>query len=169
MNSLEFRLTTVDIVPLDNPLPELDIRKMSADVVHFWLPNGYGVLCAKGAHNYCGPTTAELAVLSGNPDEDWDITYSTPFADDVLGWQTPYDLVALLQNLNTLPPFKAKWNGCGCCDSETGEPLDFEPSPYAECGCIAPCPDHSPRAVGQGDRDYYNDRYAELEKGDDNV
>ena len=30
---------------------------------------------------------------------------------------------------------------------------------YAECGCIAPCPDHSPRDVSRGDRDYWNNRH----------
>lgn len=27
---------------------------------------------------------------------------------------------------------------------------------YAECGCIAPCPDHSPKSEGRRDRDYWN-------------
>lgn len=30
---------------------------------------------------------------------------------------------------------------------------------YAECGCIAPCPDHSPAAVGAQDRAYWTDKH----------
>lgn len=40
---------------------------------------------------------------------------------------------------------------------------DVPPGTYAECGCIAPCPDHTPRAEGKRDREYYADRYAECE------
>lgn len=33
-------------------------------------------------------------------------------------------------------------------------------SPYDECGCIAPCPDHkSPAQDGRRDRDYWNDHH----------
>lgn len=40
-------------------------------------------------------------------------------------------------------------------------------SPYDECGCIAPCPDHTPRAEGKRDREYWNNRYAESEDTSD--
>jgi len=38
---------------------------------------------------------------------------------------------------------------------------------YAECGCIAPCPDHSPRQVGRQDRQYWTDRYESEAPSDD--
>ncbi len=41
-------------------------------------------------------------------------------------------------------------------------------SPYDECGCIAPCPDHkSPRQDAEGDRAYWNDLYSESVATDD--
>lgn len=42
---------------------------------------------------------------------------------------------------------------------------------YAECGCLAPCPDHSPRSVGEQDRAYWDDRYddfSDAQLGEDN-
>ena len=36
------------------------------------------------------------------------------------------------------------------------EPRATGPGTYDECGCIAPCPDHSPRNVGKQDREYWN-------------
>lgn len=40
-------------------------------------------------------------------------------------------------------------------------------SPYDECGCIAPCPDHkTPSQDGRRDRAYWNDRYASDEATD---
>lgn len=38
---------------------------------------------------------------------------------------------------------------------------------YAECGCIAPCPDHSPKSVGKVDRDYWTEKYASDNEGTD--
>lgn len=122
--------------------------------VQFLLPNGWGVSCVRSRFNYSGDNTAELAVVRRDPNahgEFGDLDFTSGFADDVLGWQTPEELVSLLVNLNTLP-------------GAVHAPV----SPYAECGCISPCPDHSPAAVGAQDRSYWTNRYdVDTRKDDD--
>lgn len=54
------------------------------------------------------------------------------------------------------PPVRTKWDVVPQeCIREPRE--DVPPGTYAECGCIAPCPDHTDRAPRN--RDDYADRY----------
>lgn len=43
----------------------------------------------------------------------------------------------------------------GYMDTDTSAHMS-DASLYAECGCIAPCPDHSPKSEGRRDREYWN-------------
>lgn len=136
-------------------LNAIDPGQGGAIAVKFWLPNGWGVSCVRSPYNYSGEDTAELAVISRDPENPgfWDLNFDSGFANDILGWQTPGELVALLVKLNTLPVRKA---------------LSTPQSVYDECGCYYPCPDHSPAAEGALDRAYWDDRYdCDPSEGDD--
>lgn len=54
----------------------------------------------------------------------------------------------------------------GYMDTDTSAHM-ADVSLYDECGCIAPCPDHSPRNVGKDDRAYWTDRYESEATSDD--
>lgn len=65
------------------------------------------------------------------------------------------------------PPVLTTWDVVPQeCVREPREP-DVTPGTYAECGCIAPCPDHTPRAEGARDRAYWTDRYESEDTSDD--
>jgi hypothetical protein len=62
------------------------------DIAKLFFSNGYGVSVLIGGHGYDeGSTPYELAVLEGNVD-NWDLCYSTPITDDVLGYLTPEEV-----------------------------------------------------------------------------
>jgi len=68
---------------------------------HFF-DNGYGVSIIKSSHSYGGSVGLyELAVLKG-VEEDWEICYDTPIADDVLGHQSEQEIETLLQEVKNL-------------------------------------------------------------------
>lgn len=72
----------------------------------FRFANGYGasVICTPFSRG--GPEgLLELAVLrfSGEQDDEWEVVYDTPLTDDVLGYLTPADVKALLQQTSELP------------------------------------------------------------------
>jgi hypothetical protein len=63
-------------------------------------PNGRGVSIIRGYGTY-GATAGlfEVAVL----DFDGNLDYSTPITDDVLGWQSPEDVRAVVAAVAALP------------------------------------------------------------------
>lgn len=136
-------------------IPEFNITQVewSGSNQRLWLANGWGVSVAQGPYNYCSyPDTAELAVIHRDDSpQGWDIRYDSGFANDVIGWQTPADLVDLLVKLNTLP---AEFSN----PEDAPEFNEIKGPLYDDCGCIIPCPDHSPAVVGQEDRNYWTSK-----------
>lgn len=63
-------------------------------------PNGRGLSIIRGFGTYgSNAGLFEVAVL----DFDGELDYSTPVADDVLGWQTPEDVRSVLAQVAALP------------------------------------------------------------------
>jgi hypothetical protein len=73
---------------------------------HFF-PNGYGVSVVRfktpfGSGSYgADEGLYELAVLKGI-EENWEICYDTPIAEDVLGYLTEEDITNLLSQVKSL-------------------------------------------------------------------
>lgn len=59
--------------------------------------NNYGASIV----NHAGSYGTELAVIVFNGD-DWNITYSTPITDDVLGWLNESELIDALRSISEL-------------------------------------------------------------------
>lgn len=70
----------------------------------FRFPNGYGASVISGAIAY-GSATApyELGVVKWNTNEDYQLCYNTPIAQDVIGHQTEQDVLQLLDQIQQLP------------------------------------------------------------------
>ena len=61
--------------------------------------NGYGASVINGPYSYGGDAGLyELAVLHGEK-----LCYSTPITNDVVGWQSPAEVVELLHQIALLP------------------------------------------------------------------
>lgn len=90
-------------VPADLPEPVLT-RPMHSGVQALWrFPNGRGASVV----NHSGSYGTELAVLRyhGGGVDDWELDYSTPVTDDVVGHiDGPEELVGLLRQVRDLPP-----------------------------------------------------------------
>lgn len=68
----------------------------------YFFPNGYGVSVIRSSHSYGGSEGLyELAVLKGTED-DWDLTYSTPITEDVLGYQSEDEIQQLMEQVASL-------------------------------------------------------------------
>jgi len=66
-------------------------------------PNNYGASII----HHSGSYGVELAVIhyDSNNWDDWDIDYSTPITDDVMGWLDEETLGATLLAISTLPNY----------------------------------------------------------------
>ena len=66
--------------------------------------NRYGASVIQHEYSYGGSNNLyELAVIQfGESDEDWDITYNTPIADDVIGYLTHDEVFELLHKISLL-------------------------------------------------------------------
>lgn len=61
---------------------------LGGDSLVMLFPNNYGVSVIRNPYSYGGPEGLwELAVIKGTPEE-WQITYDTPIASDVIGHLT---------------------------------------------------------------------------------
>lgn len=68
-----------------------------------FFPNGYGASVVKTPISQGGKNGLyELAVLRGT-EAEWDLCYSTPITDAVLGHLTPGDVTAYLNDIMALP------------------------------------------------------------------
>ena len=68
----------------------------------YFFDNGYGVSVIKSSNSYGGSEGLyELAVLQGL-EEDWEICYDTPIADDVMGYLTIEDVETVLTQVENL-------------------------------------------------------------------
>jgi hypothetical protein len=70
--------------------------------------NGYGASVVQGPYTYGGKQgLSEMAVLrvtgDGWTDKDWEIDYSTPITDDVIGWLDEDDVQQKLAEVRALP------------------------------------------------------------------
>jgi hypothetical protein len=69
---------------------------------HFY-PNGYGVSIIKNRYSYGGDEGKwELAVLEGN-EVDWQLCYTTPITEDVLGWLEEDEVDEICKQVMELP------------------------------------------------------------------
>lgn len=75
----------------------------------FSFENGYGASVVQNSISYGREEGLwELAVITFD-DEDktsWDLTYSTPITDDVIGWKTVYGINETLSQIERLPSLK---------------------------------------------------------------
>lgn len=70
---------------------------------HFF-PNGYGVSVIRGYGTYGSDAGLyEMAVLRGS-EADWDLDYTTPVTDDVLGHLDEAEITRLLSEVEALSP-----------------------------------------------------------------
>jgi len=75
--------------------------------VVFKFQNEYGASVIKGQYTYGGPVGLyEVAVLRWNDEFNYEIDYSTPITDDVIGYLTTEEVVELLYKIQTLPENK---------------------------------------------------------------
>jgi len=69
----------------------------------FLFENDFGASVIRGFGTYGSKDNRfELAVIQFDGD-DWDITYSTPITDDVLGWLDANEVISILAQIRTLP------------------------------------------------------------------
>lgn len=71
-------------------------------------PNGRGasVVRFRGSYGYHAGAW-EIAVLAFKPDGDYELDYSTPITNDVLGWQSDAEVEAVLDAIAQLPALEA--------------------------------------------------------------
>ncbi len=70
----------------------------------YFFPNGYGASVVQHSGSYGGPEGMwELAVLAGESQASYSLTYDTPITDDVLGWLSDSDVNGLLSQIADLP------------------------------------------------------------------
>ena len=67
---------------------------------------GYGVSIVGGDNSTGlygnGESTFELAVIKGNQDH-WELCYTTPITDDVIGWNSKQEITELMKQVQELP------------------------------------------------------------------
>jgi hypothetical protein len=69
----------------------------------FKFPNNYGASVVQGPHTYGGDAGLwELAVLRYEGDR-WDLCYTTPITDDVLGYLDEHEVLETLIRIRNLP------------------------------------------------------------------
>ncbi len=67
-----------------------------------FFPNGYGVSVVIGPLFYSNNVdTYEVAIVKGNRDK-YDLTYSTPITNDVLGYLTKDDVTRIINEVQSL-------------------------------------------------------------------
>ena len=87
-----------------------DYIEQQIDIVYpqtiYKFPNGYGASVIKFNYIYFG---IEIAVLSFDEDGNWDINYSTPITNDVIGGLDEESRDSVLQQIFELKEIK-QWN-----------------------------------------------------------
>lgn len=61
------------------------------------LPNGYGISVVHGEYTYSDENTFEVGILHNGK-----LCYDTPITNDVLGYQTPEDIVNIINQLEKM-------------------------------------------------------------------
>lgn len=94
---MEEKLKTFDDLQFENILDSYYAQNYDKQaVMHF--ANGYGVSVLLGSDFYSnGRDSYEVAILYGD-----EITYNTEIADDVLCWQTPEQVTAIMAKVQKL-------------------------------------------------------------------
>lgn len=89
----------------------------------FKFPNGYGASLIQSKWSYGGNDGLfEIAVLSWNTDDEYDIDYSTPVTDDVIGYLSKEDVIDILQQIFNLPEKQlciTEYHKALTCDAKT--------------------------------------------------
>lgn len=69
----------------------------------FVFPNGYGASVIKhyGSYGY-EQGLFELAVLKRFTDNDYELCYTTPITDDVIGWLTNNEVIEIVEKIKKL-------------------------------------------------------------------
>lgn len=95
---MSVRLPQIEVVPAEvHDRGELGVQ------VKYAFGNNYGASVISGPFTYGGPDLWEVAVLG----PDGRLCYSTPVADDVLGYLTDDDVARVLAQIAALPPVSA--------------------------------------------------------------
>lgn len=63
--------------------------------------NGYGISVIYGRYTFTNPGTYEVAILVGD-ENNWDLTYSTPITDDVIGHCSESEVTEIMQKIQEL-------------------------------------------------------------------
>ena len=66
-----------------------------------FFPNGFGVSIVRHKFSYTNDNTWELAVLKGGMDS-WELTYTTPITNDVLGHLTDEEVNEICTKVSEL-------------------------------------------------------------------
>ena len=74
----------------------------AVQAIHFF-PNGYGVSVVRfpGSYGY-SDELYEVAVIKGIDEEDFQLCYDTPVADDVLGHRDEQDVEVIMEEVESL-------------------------------------------------------------------
>jgi hypothetical protein len=82
-------------------LPSKTVHHPGIQYLAFY-PNGYGASIVQHYFSYGNKEGLwELAIMKGTA-EDWNICYSTPITDDVLGWLTDQEVDDTLEKIKLL-------------------------------------------------------------------
>lgn len=81
--------------------PHPHYKEDGVQATHFF-PNGYGVSVVRfpGSYGYTSDLY-EIAILKGTED-DYDLCYTTPITDDVLGHRDEQDINNILEEVQAL-------------------------------------------------------------------
>ena len=83
---------------------EPDPHHYAGIMAKVFFPNGYGASVVRNRMTYGGDAGLyELAVLIGT-SEHFDLCYTSPITDDVVGHLTPAAVTGLLKEIEELPP-----------------------------------------------------------------
>lgn len=70
----------------------------------FKFDNDYGCSLIQSQYTFGGDKGLfEIAVIHWDTDTEWHIDYTTPIADDVLGYLTKLDVIELCDSISKLP------------------------------------------------------------------
>lgn len=72
--------------------------------IRTYFPNGYGASIVIGPTTYGGNQgLGEVAVIKYQEDGNWELDYTTPITNDVLGYLSSAEIIAVMDSIFSLP------------------------------------------------------------------
>lgn len=97
-------LQVINLADWQQYVVEAAQRGAMGEQLLFRFENNYGASVIRGPYTYGGNAGLfELCVIEWHSNTKYELTYSTPVADDVIGWLTGDEVLAKLSEIQALP------------------------------------------------------------------